>query len=246
MDIFILAAVAAAFFCGGIVKGIVGVGLPLTSIALMSQFLDLRIAVPLLVVPIIATNILQALRGGRLLELTGRYWTMLVGGAIGLWAGVAVLYRIDIGYLLFALGTVVGAYSLINLFAVRLTVAEKAKPTLSPVVGVFSGLLAGTTGSIGVPIIIYFQALGLTKDIFVQAIGIQFLITGAILSIALAVEGGLNNETLPISALAIVPAFAGMAVGKVVRDRVSDDRFRTCLFIFLLLIGLNLIRKGIF
>lgn len=246
MDQFALMAVAAAFFCGGLVKGVVGMGLPLTSIALMTTVLDLRLAVPLLVVPILATNVMQAIRGGRFLELFRRYWLMIVTAVFGIWAGVSALYRIEMSYLLITLGAVVGGYSLINLFSLRLSMSEKSIPLISPIVGFLSGVLAGTTGSVGVPVAIYYQALGMAKDVFIQAVGIQFLFTGIIMAIALTHEKGLNAETLPISALAMIPAFLGMAAGQWVRGKVSEDHFRTCLWIFLLLIGLNLIRKGLF
>ncbi len=239
-------AVAAAFFCGGLVKGVVGIGLPLTSIALMTTVLDLRLAVPLLVVPLLTTNIMQAFQGGRFLELLRRYWLMLVTATVGVWAGTAALYRIELSYLLITLGVVVAAYSLINLSALRLSVSEKSIPVLSPIVGFLSGILAGTTGSIGVPVAIYFQSLGMAKDVFVQAVGVQFLMTGSILALALIYEGGLNAETLPISTLAIVPAFLGMAAGQWVRNKVSEDRFRTWLWVFMMVIGLNLVRKGLF
>lgn len=246
MDGLIIAAVAAAFFVGGCIKGVVGIGLPLTSIALMTLFLDLRIAVPLLIVPVLVTNFVQALRGGRFLELLRRYWLMLVTAAIGVWGGVALLYRAELSYLLVTLGIVVAIYSLMNLFNVRLSVSENSVPTLSPFVGLLSGVLGGTTGSIGVPVIIYYQALGMLKDVFVQAVGINFLFTGLVLAVGLAYEKGLNAETLPVSALAVLPAFAGMYVGQWARSRVSEDLFRTCLWIFLLLVALNLVRKGLF
>lgn len=246
MDQFVLIAVAAAFFCGGVVKGVVGVGLPLTSIALMTTVIDLRLAIPLLVVPILTTNILQAFRGGRFLELLRQYWLMLVTAAIGVWAGTAALYRVELSYLLIILGLVVSAYSVMNLTTFRLSASEKSKPIWSPIVGFLSGILAGTTGSIGVPVVIYYQALKMAKDVFVQAVGIQFLITGSILTLALVYEGGLNWETLPVSALAMIPAFIGMTAGQWVRNRVSEERFRTWLWIFMLVVGLNLVRKGLF
>ena len=246
MDQFVLMAVAAAFFCGGLVKGVVGVGLPLTSIALMTTVIDLRLAVPLLVVPILATNIMQAFRGGRFRELFRRYWPMLVTAAFGVWAGSAALYRIELSYLLITLGVVVAAYSLLNLSSFRFRISENSIPGLSPVVGFLSGILAGTTGSIGVPVAIYYQALGMAKDVFIQAVGIQFLITGSILALALTYEGGLNIETLPVSALAMVPAFLGMATGQWIRDKVSEDQFRTGMWVFMTVVGLNLIRKGLF
>jgi uncharacterized membrane protein YfcA len=246
VDPFVIAAVAVAFFCGGLVKGVVGIGLPLTSIALMTTVVDLRLAVPLLVVPILATNVMQAFRGGRFRALVGRYWPMLATAAVGVWAGTAALYRMELSYLLMTLGIVVAAYAAINLSALRLSVPQNAAPALSPVVGFLSGVLAGTTGSIGVPVVIYYQALGMAKDVFVQAVGVQFLITGSILALFLVHEGGLNAATLPVSALAMLPAFLGMAAGQRIRNRVSEERFRTWLWVFMVVVGLNLIRKGLF
>ena len=86
----------------------------------------------------------------------------------------------------------------------------------------------------------------MAKDVFVQAVGVQFLFTGSIMAMALVYEGGLNAETLPISTLAMIPAFLGMTAGKWVRDNVSEDRFRTWLWVFMIVIGLNLVRKGLF
>lgn len=246
MDDFTLTTVAAAFLMGGVVKGVLGLGLPLTSVAVMSSVLDLRIAVPLLVVPITATNLFQALRGGNMAVILRRYWAMLGASALGVWAGTFAFYRVDTSFLLIGLGLVVCAYTLLNLFAVRISLSEATIPVWSPVIGAFSGVLSGTTGSLGVPIAIYLQSLGLTKDIFVQALGIQFLITGTMWMAALIQQGGLNTANLPVSALALLPAVAGMAAGAWLRRRISEERFRTALYILLLLVGANLVRKGLF
>jgi len=246
VDDFTLITVAAAFLLGGVVKGVLGLGLPLTSVAVMSSVLDLRIAVPLLVIPITATNLFQAVRGGHMKAILQRYWPMLTASALGVWAGTYVFYRVDTSFLLIALGLVVCIYSAINLFAIRIRLAETTIPFWSPIIGAFSGLLSGTTGSLGVPIAIYLQALGLTKDIFVQALGIQFLLTGTMWMVALIQQGGLNTANLPVSAMALLPAIAGMAAGAWLRRRISEERFRTALYILLLLVGANLVRKGLF
>ena len=57
MELFFLLTVTLAFFFGGIVKGVVGMGLPLVALALMTTVLDLKTAVSLVVFPIIITNI---------------------------------------------------------------------------------------------------------------------------------------------------------------------------------------------
>ena len=144
------------------------------------------------------------------------------------------------------LGVVVCAFTVINLFALRLAVPERSIPVLSPAVGLFSGVLSGSTGSLGVPVVIYFQALGLAKDTFVQALGLQFLITAAVWIAALIEQGALRGEGVMISTLAVAPAALGMVAGQWLRDRMTQERFNTWIYVFLFVIGLNLIRKGMF
>ena len=171
---------------------------------------------------------------------------MLATAAIGVFGGVYALYQFDPSFFLITLGIILGCYSINNLFAVRLSITEQSLPIMSPVVGLFSGLIAGMTGSMGLPVIIYFQALGFQKDMFVQGIGIQFVFLGLILAIALFYQGALTAEISVISALAVLPSLLGMYAGKLVRDKVSEDRFRTWLYIVLFFVALNLIRKGLF
>lgn len=246
MDTLTIALIAAAFLIGGGVKGLLGLGLPLTAVALMSTFLDMRVAIPLLVIPVIVTNIWQAFRGAEMAAILRRFWVLFACSCIGVWSGTVLLFRVDPSVLIAILGAVVCVFTVINLFALRLTVPERAMPVLSPAIGLFSGVLSGSTGSLGLPVVIYFQALGLPKDTFVQALGLQFLITAAVWIAALIEQGALKGDGVMISTLAVAPAALGMVAGQWLRDRITQERFRTVVYVFLFVIGLNLIRKGIF
>lgn len=246
MDALTIALICATFLIGGGVKGMLGLGLPLTAVALMSAFLDLRVAIPLLVIPVIVTNIWQAFRGDQMAAILRRYWPLFGCSCIGIWLGTVALFRIDPAILITTLGVVVCVFTVINLFALRLTVPARGMAFLSPAVGLFSGVLSGTTGSLGAPVVMYFQALGLPKDTFVQALGLQFLITAAVWMVALVEQGALKGPGFAISALAVAPAAAGMVAGQWLRDRLSQERFNVWVYAFLFIVGLNLIRKGIF
>ena len=246
METYVIITIGIAFFVGGVVKGVVGMGLPLTAISLMTIVIELELAIPLLVIPIIATNLLQAIQGGNFLSLIKKFWGMLLAAVIGIFIGAYALYRLDPKYLLIGLGIIVCIYSINNLFTIRLSISEKSIPFVAPFVGLLSGFLAGTTGAVGIPVAIYYQMLKMKKNIFVQAVGIQFLFTGIILTFALFREGGLQEDILIASFLALIPTAIGMWFGWIIRNKVSEDKFRNWLYIILLLIGLNLIRKGIF
>ena len=62
---------------------------------------------------------------------------------------------------------------------------------------------------------------------------------------AFCVRGVLSGATLPLSALMVLPALAGMALGLAVQDRFDQRTFpaRDPLAV-LLVAGLNLLRRG--
>src|SRR5262249_19305887 len=66
------ASIIAAVFCSlvvaGLLKGIIGVGMPVVALPLLALFIDIKSAAMLLSMPLIFSNLPQALEGGR----TGR------------------------------------------------------------------------------------------------------------------------------------------------------------------------------
>ena len=245
MEITIFVTVFIAMVAAGCVKGVIGLGLPLTSIAILGTVMDLRQAIPYIVVPILVTNAFQAMQGSMLATQFRRFWSMNLLLCGGIWGGTVLLFVVDPSALVIALGAVVVAYALINLLAVTIRMSTKSERWMSPIVGLISGILAGTTGSVGAPIAIYMQALGLEKAAFLQAISLSFFIAAVVWIAALIDHSAFDHVTTFVSLFAVVPAFVGMWMGQLLRQRLSEDKFRLWIFIFLLIVGANLIRKGI-
>ena len=83
MDPTLIATAAVAFTAAGMVKGVIGLGLPLTAVAVLTITMGLREAVPLIIVPVLITNAWQMTRGGLLLSAFKRFWTMIVLLGVG-------------------------------------------------------------------------------------------------------------------------------------------------------------------
>ena len=97
---------------------------------------------------------------------------------------------------------------------------------MSPIVGIISGILACTTGSVGAPIAIYMQALGLEKAAFLQTVSLSFFIAAIVWIAALIDHSAFDHVTTVVSLFAVIPAFVGMSMGKlsasaIVRRQVS-------------------------
>src|SRR6266545_1252493 len=81
----------------GFIKGTIGVGMPIVALPLLSLFVDVRAAVMMLSMPLILSNIPQAIEGGQTIECFRRLLPVLVGMIPGLLVGVVVLLRVEPG-----------------------------------------------------------------------------------------------------------------------------------------------------
>ena len=61
----IIAAVACSLILAGLLKGIIGVGMPVVALPLLSLFIDIKSAAMLMSMPLIFSNVPQALEGGK-------------------------------------------------------------------------------------------------------------------------------------------------------------------------------------
>ena len=83
MEIEFLAFVLSIFLLAGFVKGVIGLGLPTVSLALLTAFIELPVAVMLMVIPSAVTNIWQAVDGPHTMALLRRFWTLLLASVVG-------------------------------------------------------------------------------------------------------------------------------------------------------------------
>ena len=97
----IAALVGSAFLTAGLVKGVVGLGLPAVAMALLGLAMPPIEAASLLIVPTIVTNIWQLYAGPRLGAVTRRFATMMVAMCAGVPLGIGLLiggtYATEIG-----------------------------------------------------------------------------------------------------------------------------------------------------
>ncbi len=103
--------------------------------------------------------------------------------------------------------------------------------------GAINGVLTGMTGSFVVPGVMYLQALGLPRDMLIQAMGMLFTVSTLALAAALGGNGLLTAERGALSAAALLPAIIGMAAGRRIRRSLSEPQFRRLFFVSLLLLG---------
>ncbi len=240
-----LLAIACTFLIAGTVKGVIGLGLPTVSLALLTVAVGLPQAMALLLVPSFVTNLWQALVGGEAMAILRRLWPFLLMATVTVWLGAAALTRVDLSLLSALLGALLVTYAATSLVGFRLTVTARQEPWLGPLVGTANGVLTGMTGSFVVPGVLFLQAIGLPRDMLIQAMGLLF--TASTLALAVALQGNalLTMELGTLSAAALLPAILGMVIGQRIRRRLPEETFRKVFFAALLALGVYIIARAL-
>lgn len=244
-DPWLLAAVTGTFVLAGTVKGVVGMGLPTVSLALLTATVGLQPAMALLLAPTIVTNLWQALVGGYLVEITRRLWAFLLASAVTTWLGVWVLARVDVRWLSSLLGGLIVFYAVTGLCRLGLAAWVGRGRYAVTINGALTGLLTGMTGSSVFPGVPYLQSLGMPRDMLIQAMGVMFMVTIMALGLAMGEQRLLSVELGLLSLGAVVPALLGMQFGQYLRRRLSEEAFRSIFLLGLLAMGIYLLLRAL-
>ncbi|MEX0603413.1 sulfite exporter TauE/SafE family protein [Marinobacter sp.] len=237
--------VAGTFLLAGVVKGVIGLGLPTVSLALLSVALNLPTAMALLLVPSFFANLWQSAVGGNAKVILARLWPFLLMATATVWVGVMALTRLNPSLLTALLGMLLVTYSVVNLGGIRLAIPARHEVWAGPLTGLVNGVLTGMTGSFVVPGVMFLQAIGLSRDVLIQAMGMLFMASTVALGLALQQSKILNAEQAILSIGAVLPAIVGMVAGQALRRRLSEQRFRTMFFVALLLLGAYIIANAV-
>lgn len=241
----LIAYVLVVYFMAGMVKGVVGLGLPTISLALIAAVFGLKEAMVLLLVPSFVTNFWQGITGGQLLAILKRIWPMLAMLCGTTWFATGIMVRSDAAILSAGLGGVLILYAGISLATAQIPPPGRREPWMSPLVGLLTGISTGFTGTFVVPGVLYLQALGLGKDGLVQAMGICFTLATVALGLSLNGRGFMPMDLGLLSTVAVMPAIVGMIFGRRVRDKLPEARFRKVFFVALLILGAWILMRSL-
>jgi len=244
-DANVVALIGATFLLAGMVKGVVGMGMPTVSLAILTLTIGLKGGLALIVIPTCATNIWQAIAGGGASDTLRRHWLFLGCASICVLPGAMALTVVNLDVLSALLGVVLIVYALVSLAQVRLNVPAAHETWLGAVSGAMTGVMTGMTGSSVVPGVLFLQSLGLRRAELIQAMGMLFAVCAVMLALSLGRIGIVNAQTLVVSTAALIPALAGMQIGQMFARTLSEAVFRRILYVALLLLGCEIIATAL-
>jgi uncharacterized membrane protein YfcA len=239
------AAVVAMFVLGGIVKGVIGVGLPLLLVPLTSPFLGVPVAVALVSVPMVIANIDQCLEGGGTVAVVRGLWPIMLPLVAGGIAGVQLLINVDRHTLYLMLGMVFLVVAVLLIVAPRIRISRRAERWAGPLVGLVAGVIGGVSGAFGPPLIAFQIGLGIQPQLFVKRMAILALTASTTLLLSLGGSGALSWTDLLVSAAMIIPIQLGMPIGRRLRGLVPAAVFRNLVLVTLAGAGVDMLRRAL-
>ncbi|MFK7938479.1 MAG: TSUP family transporter [Roseovarius sp.] len=244
---FLLLALLVGF-AAGLIKGVVGFGVPTVLMLGISSFASAEVALAALILPALLTNGWQALRQG-----PGAAWASVKQYRVFVAVLLAVLVCsaqlvpvIPESVLLLIVGVAVSVFVGSQIIGYEQRLPTQGAQKTQAGFGALAGFLGGVSGIWGPPTVAMLTAMRTDKTEAVRVQGVIYGLGAVALLVGHLSSGVLRSDTAPLSLVLISPALLGLWVGFQIHDRIDQSTFRKATLVLLLLAGLNLIRRGIF
>ncbi len=233
----------AALFAGGLVKGTLGVGLPMVSTPLLGLGMSSYQAISLLAAPVALSNLWQSIDGGGMSRALRRFGGLIIAQFIVTVLTIKLTLSLTAAQLndLLAIALLVAVAMMVWQPTLSVTPAREAR--VGVIVGLLAGVLGGVSSLTGPVTLVFLLALRLDRETFVSSISTIYFVGAIPLYGALWWYERMTGADLLFSVLGLLPMAAGLAIGKRIRHRINEVLFRRLLLFFLTLIALILLIK---
>lgn len=244
MDTELIVIIYGTFFLASFVKGVTGLGFAILTLPVVSSFMPLYQAIPLILIPSFASNIIIIIQTKRIIDSIKRFWLLYISAFPGLYLGVYIMSVTGNQIPRIALGASAIIYSVLMLFKIDISVPRGQEKYYSVPIGLSNGVLNGLTGTQVMPMLPYLLALQQDMNGLINAINLGFTLSGIVLIFFLHTFNLFDPSILFYSILAVIPASAGIFLGGVLRRHLSEEKFRLSVLILLILIGVMMIIRA--
>ena len=241
-DPLLIIIIFFAVLCGGLIKGIIGFGMPMVALPIIAFMLPATKAIIILCAPIFLTNFMQMkIKEG---ITSYRFLPMFLSLVIGLLIGARLILEIKLNTITQIIAIAVIFVAIINSFGLQIkNINKNWERSITIIIGFFSGILGGLSSFYGPPMLAYLVALKLKKETFIRVVSTMYFIGSFPLYGSLMYYGLGTINDLYFSLFLIIPALIGQKVGSRIRNKISENIFRTFVLIILFILGFALLFK---
>ncbi len=235
-----VAALAAISF-GSFVKGLTGLGLPLVAVPAIATFSSIEVAVVLMIIPGLGSNLTLVWSHRRFRALAYEHRAFLVAGFIGGIAGTFALVSVNDRWLRLVLAGWLALYLIQYFFGNILRRLFQARGAVAPVVGLCAGISQGATGISAQIIAPYFNGRNLEPAAYAFMVAAAFLSASFAQLVTTFSTDAMTPERLVLGVIALVPTLAFTRLGIRFSKRVSQTAFQRLLIVVFVVMEIKLL-----
>ena len=240
-DLITIIAIFTAFALGGILKGATGAGAPIITIPVIAAFYDVRIAVIIMVIPNLLTNIGQLYQFRKTILPSFFTISFALGGGIGAFLGTILLVSLPIKILTLSVAIIVIIYILLKIAVPSWKLVYGKAKKLVFIMGAGGGILQGSAG-LSAPISITFlNSMKLERNQFIPTISVYFGVMSIFQMPTLYYYDFLNLEIIIVSVMSTIVLMCFMPLGSWIAKSISKETFDKVTLILLGFIALRII-----
>ena len=238
VTIFLSGTFAAALVTGvgGFAFGIVAAGIWLHALT-PTQSSILIVAYALLVQGYAVWKLRHSIRLRRLAPF-------ILGSAIGIPAGIAVLQRISPVHLRAGVGLLLVLFSMYSLTRFRLPELKGTRPTADAVIGVLNGILGSITGLGGILPTIWSALRGWSRDEQRAVFQPTAVATFLMIMLAFGGTGIITADAMRLFVIGLPALIVGSWLGWMLYAKLDESAFREVVLVLLLASGVTLAASG--
>jgi len=228
---------AAAFL-----QGLTGFGFGLIALPLLGFFLDIKTSVPLMILLAVIISLYLSFQLRKSIDLRCTF-TLLVASLAGIPLGVYALKQVPPQGLSICVGVIMIVFTS-HQFLARPKPRRSGKG-LTVLAGFCSGVLGGSLGVGGPPVIVYIALQPWPKDQAKATLACFFALSGLVIIANQTLSGMITSEILHLYALSLPALLTGIFLGTKAYTRLSDNSYRQLAIALVFLLGCMMLYRNI-
>ncbi|WP_371155819.1 sulfite exporter TauE/SafE family protein [Jannaschia sp. 2305UL9-9] len=232
-DPWALLAVAVALSLGGILKGATGAGLPVISVPVLASLYDVRVAVAVMVLPNLVTNLNQVRKFRAHAVHPAFVRRLAISGALGAGVGTLALAWLPVAVVEAVMVCLIVAFIALRLTRPDLRLSQAIADRWVWLAGGTGGILQGAVG-ISAPVAVTFlSSMALPRPQFIVTVSAFFAAT-CVIQLPVQIHYGIMTvDTALLGLFALIPLTAAVPVGEWIGQRFSAAMFDRVILLFL-------------
>ncbi|MEO0327455.1 MAG: sulfite exporter TauE/SafE family protein [Pseudomonadota bacterium] len=237
-------AIAVIFLLAGTLKGVLGFGLPMISMALLPFFVSIEQAVSISALVAPFTNLLQLFSSGNIKGAVKFVWPVIVALFVGVIFTHWFLQGIEGEWLLLLVGATILLFCCLEFSGFRFNIEEHSRTRFALGFGFLAGIAGALTALNGWAFVLYLVGCNLSRAMFRSSIAVLFIVSGILVSSSFWALGWITGQTIWFGLIALAASFVGMWIGDKIGQRVPNEQFRKIILFALAVLGSIIVARA--